>query len=67
VLAENGHGDHVIKSIAGHVSQQMLEHYSHIRMQAKRTALEVLSGKETLQDPTVTAKGAAAEKQVTVN
>ena len=66
MLAENGHGDHVIKSIAGHLSQKMLEHYSHIRMQAKRAALEVLSGKDTLQDPTVTAKE-AAEKQVTVN
>jgi hypothetical protein len=26
--------------IAGHVSRQMLKHYSHIRMQAKRDALE---------------------------
>ena len=26
--------------IAGHVSKQMLKHYSHIRMDAKRTALE---------------------------
>jgi len=66
VLAESGQGDQVIKSIAGHVSQQMLEHYSHIRMQAKRTAMEALSGKDTLPDPTVTAKE-AAEKQVTIN
>ncbi len=26
--------------IAGHVSKQMLKHYSHIRMKAKRAALE---------------------------
>jgi hypothetical protein len=26
--------------IAGHVSKQMLKHYSHIRMEVKRTALE---------------------------
>jgi hypothetical protein len=26
--------------IAGHVSKQMLKHYSHIRMEAKREALE---------------------------
>jgi hypothetical protein len=26
--------------IAGHVSKQMLRHYSHIRMEAKRAALE---------------------------
>jgi hypothetical protein len=29
-------------SIAGHLSQKMLEHYSHIRMAAKRTALDAL-------------------------
>jgi hypothetical protein len=30
--------------IAGHVSRQMLKHYSHIRMQAKREALESIVG-----------------------
>jgi hypothetical protein len=29
-------------SIAGHVSQQMLSHYSHVRIGAKRTALDAL-------------------------
>jgi hypothetical protein len=29
-------------SIAGHVSKEMLEHYSHIRMEAKRTAVAAL-------------------------
>ncbi len=28
--------------IAGHVSKQMLKHYSHIRMEAKRNALETV-------------------------
>jgi hypothetical protein len=32
-------------SIAGHVSQKMLQHYSHIRLQAKRIALDALSTK----------------------
>jgi hypothetical protein len=27
-------------SIAGHLSRKMLEHYSHIRMAAKRAALD---------------------------
>jgi hypothetical protein len=27
-------------AIAGHLTRAMLEHYSHIRMAAKRTALE---------------------------
>jgi integrase len=39
-LAESGAGDQTIKDIAGHVSPQMLKHYSHIRMKAKREALD---------------------------
>jgi len=39
-LAEKGAGDQTIMDIAGHVSKQMLKHYSHIRMKAKRAALE---------------------------
>jgi hypothetical protein len=41
-LAESGAGDQTIMDIAGHVSRQMLKHYSHIRMQAKRAALEAV-------------------------
>jgi integrase len=39
-MAENGAGDETIMSIAGHVDRQMLRHYSHIRMKAKREAVE---------------------------
>lgn len=39
-LAESGAGDQTIMDIAGHVSRQMLSRYSHIRMDAKRKALE---------------------------
>jgi integrase len=39
-LAESGAADETIRDIAGHVSKQMLKHYSHIRMAAKRSALE---------------------------
>jgi hypothetical protein len=42
-LAESGASDQTIMSIAGHVSRKMLERYSHIRMDAKRKALEALS------------------------
>jgi hypothetical protein len=31
--------------IAWHVSRQMLAHYSHLRMEAKRTALESIVNK----------------------
>jgi integrase len=42
-LAESGEaGDETIRDLAGHVSQQMLKHYSHIRMQAKRRAVDTL-------------------------
>jgi hypothetical protein len=45
-LAESGAGDQTIKDIAGHVSPQMLKHYSHIRMKAKREALEAVWRKQ---------------------
>jgi integrase len=44
-LCESGAGDQTIMDIAGHVSPQMLKRYSHIRMQAKRNALEALGQK----------------------
>ena len=47
VLAESGLGDQTIMSIAGHVSREMLEHYSHIRMQAKREAVKALESLST--------------------
>ena len=45
-LAESGAGDQTIMDIAGHVSRQMLKHYSHIRMQAKREALDAVGKKQ---------------------
>lgn len=42
-LAENGTSDSTIMAIAGHVSRRMLERYSHVRMEAKRTAMEALA------------------------
>ena len=41
-LAEMGVLDHMIESISGHLSRRMLEHYSHIRLEAKRKALDDL-------------------------
>lgn len=60
-LAESGAGDETIREIAGHVSKQMLKHYSHIRMEAKRTALESIVAKKA--DP----KPAEAEPQGHLN
>ena len=43
-LAESQASDQTIMSIAGHVSAKMLGHYSHVRLDAKRKALDGLSG-----------------------
>jgi integrase len=44
-LAESQASDSTIMAIAGHVSPKMLQHYSHVRLQAKRTALDAISSK----------------------
>jgi integrase len=42
-LAESANiSEQTIRSLAGHVSRQMLERYSHIRSQAKRAAISCL-------------------------
>jgi integrase len=58
-LAESGAGDQTIMDIAGHVSKQMLKHYSHIRMEAKRTALESIVKKPMSTDASVQRNGQA--------
>jgi integrase len=50
-LSESGAGDQTIMDIAGHVSRQMLARYSHIRMEAKRTALESIVSKPAPAPP----------------
>ena len=42
-LAEAGAPDATLMAIAGHMTRRMLEHYSHVRMKAKREAVEKLS------------------------
>jgi hypothetical protein len=42
-LAESGAGDETIMQIAAHVDRQMFRHYSHIRIKAKREALEAVT------------------------
>ena len=42
-LAESGASDSTIMALAGHLSRAMMERYSHIRMNAKRQAVESLS------------------------
>jgi hypothetical protein len=42
-LAESQASDRTIMAIAGHVSERMLAHYSHVRIEAKRKALDALA------------------------
>ncbi len=58
-LAEAGVADQTLMSLAGHVSQSMLSHYSHIRMEAKRDAVAAL-------DRPVEAKPEAAKPETTL-
>ena len=42
-LAENPNvSEETIRALAGHVSQRMRQRYSHIRLQAKRAAIEAV-------------------------
>ena len=41
-MAEAGASDTTLMADAGHPSRRLLEHYSHVRMAAKRSALEKL-------------------------
>src|SRR5271156_429875 len=52
-LAESQASDATIMALAGHVSRKMLEHYSHVRQEAKRDAVNVLSAKRPKKKPTI--------------
>jgi len=53
-LSENGAPDATIMALAGHLSRAMLEHYSHVRMEAKRTAVDALgTGLPSFQNASV--------------
>jgi hypothetical protein len=57
-LAESTASDSTIMSIAGHVSRKMLAHYSHVRLDAKRNALDALTmGRGKQADSERTSKG----------
>ncbi|MGC0775955.1 MAG: tyrosine-type recombinase/integrase [Candidatus Acidiferrum sp.] len=44
-LAKSQASERTVMAIAGHLAAKMLDHYSHMRMQAKRQALDALSAK----------------------
>ena len=48
--SESGAGDEAIISIAGHVSGAMPSRYSHVRMEAKRRALDEIAARQRKAD-----------------
>jgi hypothetical protein len=62
-LAESGAGDEVIMSIAGHVSRQMLSRYSHVRMEAKRRALDEIAALQRAADEKRKKKEAEQQRE----
>jgi integrase len=55
-LAEAGVPDHVMESISGHLSRRMLEHYSHVRIEAKREALDALDARRASKFEEISTK-----------
>jgi integrase len=67
-MAEAGIPEAAMQSIAGHLSKKMLDHYSHVRMAAKRSAVEALGGGLIVPEPDVNqAKGEANRGKATWN
>jgi hypothetical protein len=58
-LLEAGVPEAAVLSIAGHVSRKMLEHYSHIRMEAKREAIAALTPVAAVDSQVVAGTGQA--------
>src|SRR5205823_13409841 len=48
-----------IQNLASHVSKQMIKHYSHIRMRAKRKAIKALA--KTNEEPNCNSGGLVQE------
>jgi integrase len=58
-LLESGAPDETVRAIAGHVSQRTLSYYSHIRIEAKKVALDRLEPDTKRPTKTSSLKGTA--------
>jgi len=54
-------------SIAGHVSRAMLSRYSHVRMEAKRRALDEIAARQRAADAKRKAETERRERITTVS
>jgi hypothetical protein len=50
-MAEAGIPDAAMQSVAGHLSNKMLDHYSHVRMAAKRRTVAAFGGGLIVPEP----------------
>jgi integrase len=64
-LAESQASDQTIMAIAGHVSPKMLAHYSHVRLAAKRSALDSLAQPQLAVSSHRSERGGNVTKHVT--
>lgn len=65
-LAEAGASDATLMALAGHMSRRMLEHYSHVRMAAKRAATDKLES-GLMGIPAATAEATSRPEAGAVN
>ena len=66
-MAESGAPESTMLAIMGHMSRAMLERYSHIRMQAKREAVEALTIRPKVENrETASTKSTTLEKVSTI-
>ena len=62
-----GAGDEVITSIAGHDSRAMLSRYSHVRMEAKRRALDDIAIRQRAADEKRKEEAERREQEATAS
>jgi hypothetical protein len=56
LLEKENVAERTVTELAGHVSRQMLERYSHIRMSTKKQAVDALVGSEVAPEPAPKSK-----------
>ena len=64
-MLEGGAPEEVVMEIAGHVDRRMLKRYSHVRLESKRKAVEVLSRRPSRHVRDVGKEGGYDTKNVT--
>ena len=67
-MAEAGVPESTMLSIMGHMSRAMRERYSHIRMAAKRTAVEALESRQKPSDSNgISTTSTTIQETATIN